>query len=172
MQVGCPIPIKLIGIIQCKDKSEMKRREKELHRQFKEYNTVGEWFRIVTEITAYIDEFAESGEDIMELDCNSYREKMRQRNANREKPQYKYDSEYRREYRREYRQRPEVKERRRKEHREYQQKPEVKERERQRKQTAEYKEQQRQYRQRPEVKGRNREYQREYKRNRKKRTVS
>lgn len=157
VQIGCPIPIRLLGIIQCKDKSEMLRREKEIHGQFKDYNTIGEWFRIVPEISAYVDEFAESGEDILELDCNSYREKVRQRNANRE-----YNREYRREYNREYHQRPEVKERRLEEKRKYNQKPEVKEKERKRKQTVEYKEQQRQYRQRPEVRERNREYQREY----------
>ena len=68
IQVGCPDPIKLLGVIQCKDEWDMKSTEEVLHYQFKEYNTIGEWFRLVPEISAYIEEFTESGKDILKND--------------------------------------------------------------------------------------------------------
>ena len=157
LQVGCPIPIKLVGIITCEDKSEMLKYERAIHNNFQVHNTVGEWFRLVPEISDYIEDSTELGKDVLESDSIAYRKKERKRQSVRE-----YDPEQAREYRRQYRQRPEVKERRREEKRRYRQKPENKEKDRKRKQTAAYKEKQRLYRQRPEVKERKREYQREY----------
>ena len=85
IKVGCPNPIKLLGIIRCKDKAEMSIKEKKLHKQFQEYRTVGEWFRIVPEISAYIDKFTESGEDIMQEDSQRYREKHCENSRRRSK---------------------------------------------------------------------------------------
>ena len=131
IQTGCPDSIKLLGIIQCKNKAEMKRRETELHRQFEDYNTIGEWFRIDPEISTYIQEFAESGKDIMNQDyqrnCEDRRKQKRSREYKREnrgntreyqREYYQRNREDRREYQREYRQRPEVRERERKRNRE------------------------------------------------------
>lgn len=61
IETHCPDRVELLGIIQCKDKAEMTSIEKSLHKQFKEYNTNREWFRLVPEICAYIQEFTESG---------------------------------------------------------------------------------------------------------------
>ena len=66
IQNGCPNPIKLLGIINCVNAVDMDICEKELHRRFKKYNTVGEWFRLVPEISTYVENFAESGQDVLE----------------------------------------------------------------------------------------------------------
>ena len=137
IQTGCPDPIKLLGVILCKDRAEMKTHETRLHRQFQEYNTINEWFRLVSEISAYIEEFTESGENIMKEDYQCFNEHkyyQRTREKNREK-QRKYQREYyqrnrkkRREYQLKYRQQPEVKERECKRNRErYHNNPEVRE---------------------------------------------
>ena len=75
---GCPDPLKLLGIIVCRDKAEMLRREREIHRQFKKFRTVGEWFRLVTEISEYIEEFTECGEDILDECREGYNNKQNQ----------------------------------------------------------------------------------------------
>ena len=57
-----------------------------------EHNTINEWFRLVPEISAYIDEFTESGEDIMPEDYQQYYER------NRESRNHESEREYQREY--------------------------------------------------------------------------
>ena len=94
IQTGCPDPITLLGIIRCKDKSEMQRTEKGLHRQFEKHRTIGEWFRISSEITTYINQFTECGKDILEADHQHHLNKNRKRQ---------------REYQREYNKNPENK---------------------------------------------------------------
>ena len=66
IQNGCPDPIKLLGIIRGNNASEVNTLETELHQRFKEFQTSGEWFKIVPEISAFIENFAESGEDILD----------------------------------------------------------------------------------------------------------
>ena len=66
IQVGCPKPITLLGVILCRNKSEMIKREKDIHRKFKAYKTVGEWFKNASEILSYLEEFIVSGQDILE----------------------------------------------------------------------------------------------------------
>ena len=125
----------------------MKTLEKLLHDTFKKHNIRNEWFRLTSEISAYIEAHAESGKDILadgyqrELERNKQKrpEVKERRREYRQHPEVK-------ERRREYRQRPEVKERTREYKKEYRQRPEVKEAERKRRQTPEYKEYQRQYR--------------------------
>ena len=117
IQTGCPDPIKLLGIIQCKNRAEMRHYETELQAQFQGYNTIGEWFRLVPEISAYIEEFTESGKDIMSEDYQHYYERKREsrdRESDQEYQREYYqrnlknrDRESDREYQREYRQRPE-----------------------------------------------------------------
>ena len=135
IQNGCPDPIKLLGVILCRDKRDMENCERDLHNRFYEHSTVGEWFRIVPEISDYIKKSAESGQDIL-----------------------KKGHEQERERRREQQQRPEVKERRREQRR----RPEYKERRREQRQSPEYKERRRKRRQRPEVKKRRQEENRKY----------
>ena len=135
IQNGCPDPIKLLGIIQGNDASEVNTLETELHQRFKEFQTSGEWFKLVPEISAFIEDFAEPGEDILDEDHRLHRAHHNERYRN--DPEYRErrrESNRNKEKRREYRQRPEVKEKRR----EYSQRPEVKEK-------------QRKYHQRPEV---------------------
>ena len=99
IQTGCPDPIALLGIIRCKDKSEMKKTEKGLHRQFEKHRTIGEWFRISSEITTYINQFTECGKDILEADHQDHLNKNRkkQREYNQSPEQKKYRQEYQRE---------------------------------------------------------------------------
>ena len=171
IQVGCPDPIKLLGIILCKDRSEMSSKERELHRKFQDYRTVGEWFRLVPEISAYIAEFTESGEDILKKDHQRFRERNCEgsRRRREDNPEYEHDrkSDWYQNNReeilvknREHQHKKEVRERRSEYARErYQNNPEVRERHRQ-------------YRERPEVRERRREYKRQYDaRNRKRRPV-
>ena len=110
IQNGCPDPIQLLGVILCEDETDMRRRETELHIQFQEHNTVGEWFRLVTDISDFIEDFAEVGQSILQEDhqsnlgrCRKHREqnheknlerKRKYREQNREKIRAR-DSEYR-----------------------------------------------------------------------------
>ena len=135
LQTGCPDPLKLIGVILCKDKIEMKTREDELHSQFQKYNTIGEWFRLTSEISAYIEEFAECGADILAEDHQHYhkkkykrsqnsendreyqreyyqrnKERIKERNSEYQREYYQRNKKRRRDYMREYRQRPEARE--------------------------------------------------------------
>lgn len=158
IQTGCPDPIKLLGVILCRDRAEMRTLEGELHSRFEDYNTIGEWFRLVPEITAYIEEFAESGIDVMDEDHQRYhkdkyqrsknsendreyqreyyqrnKERTKERNSEYQREYYQRNREDRRKYQREYRQRPEVRDRERKRNRErYRNNPEVRERQRER----------------------------------------
>ena len=159
----------LLGVILCKDKGEMLRIEKTTRKQFKAYRTSGEWFRLTTKISDYIQEYTDtlSGKIFYEEDKQKVLERQRERDReyrkdpqNRER-QREYNREHRkdpevrerdREYRREHRKDPEVRERDREYNRERRKDPEVRERDR---------EHQREYRQRPEVRERDREYQRE-----------
>ena len=161
IQTGCPDPIKLLGVILCRDKEDMEKCEMDLHKRFKEHNTVGEWFRIAPEISDYIQKSAESGQDILKKGREQRREQRReQQREQRKTPEYK-------ERRRKRRQRPEVKKRRQEENRKYRERPEYRE------QKREYL---RKYRERPEVKERSqgryqndpeyRESQRKYQRER------
>ena len=70
IQNGCPDPIQLLGVILCEDETDMRRRETELHIQFQEYNTVGEWFRFTSELAEYIQKFTDtqSGKVFLEED--------------------------------------------------------------------------------------------------------
>ena len=68
VQIGCPEPITLLGVILCRNKSEMIKREKDIQRKFKAYKTVGEWFKNASEILSYLEEFIVSGQDIWEED--------------------------------------------------------------------------------------------------------
>ena len=147
IQNGCPNPIKLLGIINCVNAVDMDICEKELHRRFKKYNTVGEWFRLVPEISTYVENFAESGQDVLE---SHYQEVFQEYKEYCQNPEVR---ERRREYDRkrylEYHQRPEVKA-----HKvEYHECPEVKARKR---------EKDREYRQRPETRERTRQYNRQW----------
>ena len=130
LQTGCSSPIKLLGIIQCKDKSAMLNLKTSLHKQFEEHKIMGEWFRLTPELSAYI-QLCESGAGILEDDYKRYkkREKERKRERYHNDPEVK-DRERKRG--REYRQRPEVKDRERKRGREYRQRPEVRKSERER----------------------------------------
>ena len=178
IQTGCPEPIKLLGIIQCIDEGEMKRREIEIHRQFKEFQTSGEWFRLVPEISAYIEDFTESGEDILDEACHFRREYHRDYNRKYARERYQNNPEVRerqrenglkwrennREYNRERKREWYINNKERADERrcEYRQLPEVKERERKYareryQNNPEVRECQRKYRQRPEVKERRRE---------------
>ena len=175
IQVGCPERIKLLGIIRCKDEVEMKSREKELHRQFKEFQTSGEWYRLTPEISAYIEDFAASGEDILDEDRRLGNADMREYQREYHNQRYQNDPEYRqrlcknakktRENNREYdlkRKRDwyhNNKEKASERQREYRQRPEVKERNREYarkryRRNHKVREYQREYRQRPEVKER------------------
>ena len=104
IQTGCPDPIKLLGIIPCNNKVEMMDCERDLHRQFQKYNTVGEWFRLTPEISDYIKNFTELGKEILEEDRlrelqNNWRHKNLDYNRERQRRyqynRYNSDSEFR-----------------------------------------------------------------------------
>ena len=135
IQTGCPDPIKLLGVILCKDKAEMKTLEDELHSRFERYNTINEWFKLTSEISTYIEEFAESGINIMDEDHQRYhknkyqrsknsendreyqreyyqrnKERIKERNSEYQREYYQHNKKRRCDYMREYRQRPEARE--------------------------------------------------------------
>ena len=91
IQTGCPEPITLLGVILCRNKSEILKREKDIQRKFKAYKTVGEWFKNASEILSYLEDFIVSGQDILEEDYQRHRERDRERNRER----YQNDPEYR-----------------------------------------------------------------------------
>ena len=45
LQVGHPREIGYFGLIECKDKDEAKRIEKEIHKMYHKNRLVGEWFK-------------------------------------------------------------------------------------------------------------------------------
>ena len=90
MQVNCPYPLELLGIILCNDEDELRSLESNLHSLFKVFAMQGEWFKLAPEVDNYIQEFTESGQDIL-----------------------KEDREKRNGKEREYKNRPEVRERKR-----------------------------------------------------------
>ena len=96
----------------------MRLRESELHQRFQEYNTTGEWFSLTPEISDYIENYAESGEDILRQDRHTsgdreYRKHNREKNLERKRKYREQNREKIRERDREYRQRPEIRERKR-----------------------------------------------------------
>lgn len=44
LRVGCPIPIKMVGLLELRDEDRQKRTEKALHQYFKGRKVRGEWF--------------------------------------------------------------------------------------------------------------------------------
>lgn len=50
-QVGCPVALAVLGVVP-----GGKEREREIHEKMYRHRTIGEWFRIHPEITAYIGE--------------------------------------------------------------------------------------------------------------------
>ena len=84
LQRGCPQKIELLGVIQCEDKEDMLSSERTLHKRFKEHNTIGEWHVLASEISEYIQEFAdyELGQQILNEDHKIYIEKDRERYKN------------------------------------------------------------------------------------------
>ena len=45
LQIGCPYPLKVISVIQCRSQSHAYETETRLHKFFKWANIGGEWFR-------------------------------------------------------------------------------------------------------------------------------
>ena len=126
IQNGCPDPIKLLGIILCRDEAEMRKCEISLHEKFREYHTIGEWYRITPEVSAYIEHSTEPGKDILKEDHQiileygrEYKKRNREQILDRKRKYREENKEKIRVYDREYRQRPEVIERRRKQQRKY-----------------------------------------------------
>lgn len=123
IQNGCPDPIKLLGIINCKDKNEMRQKETEIHKRFHKYQRINEWFELTPEIQSFIAEFTEKGEDILQDHYKLFRKKSIQYNRKyRNRPEAR---ERRRQTRTLYRQRPEVIAREREYHREYKRKKRI-----------------------------------------------
>jgi len=50
LQIGCPLPLKLIGLI-----TNTREFEKELHKRFKKYLIRGEWFKKTGAVKRYIE---------------------------------------------------------------------------------------------------------------------
>lgn len=173
--------MKLLGVIFCKDAAEMKRVESCLHERFQKYNTTNEWFELTSEIISYIEEFTNSGDDVLQVHHqNALHERSKRDGEYRQRPEVR---QRKRERGREYSRRPEVRERQREYYKEYKQRPEVRQRrQEQREHRQEYykeyikrpearqrkQERDREYRQRPEVRERQRARdRREYYRKRK-----
>ena len=95
IQTGCPDPIKLLGVIQCQDKIEMNSIEKDLHQRFQQYQTIGEWFRLVPEILNVIQESTESGQDILESDYRAFCDRNAKQFKDRNRQYYRDNEEYR-----------------------------------------------------------------------------
>ena len=131
---GCPQGICEYpsGVIVCENGRDVRKVELSHHKQFKAYRTSGEWFKLVDEISEYIQEFTdtESGKKFVKEGKEHRRESIR-------------------EHGREYRKDPEVRKRRQEYHREYRNDPEYREREQE-------------YRKDPEVRKHKQEYYREY----------
>ena len=87
IQNGCPFPIKPIGIILCESEETMRDLEHTLKKRFKKHHSHGEWFKLDTEVSAYINREAQSGTEIYDSDRKAERERNRKR--------YAQDSEYR-----------------------------------------------------------------------------
>ena len=174
IQTGCPIPLgELLGIILCKNKDEMLKVENQLKKRFKEYKTRGEWFLRVAEIDTYIQEFTESGQDVLEEDqqknLDSQRERERERikdpeyRKQRRKTQREHDRERRKDL--EYRERQHEYNRERRKNPEYRESDRERARERYQNNTKirenQLKNKRDRYQNDPEVRERAREYQRE-----------
>ena len=91
IQNGCPFPITPIGIILCESEEIMRDLEHTLKKKFKKHHSHGEWFKLDTEVSAYINREAQSGTEIYDSDHEMRRKVARERQRER----YANDPKYR-----------------------------------------------------------------------------
>ena len=82
-------PVKLLGVIRCKDKATMKMCRSALKDKFDLYKRLDGWYEHVPEISDFIAIFTESGEDILEADHQSSLERWREYERERRRKRHR-----------------------------------------------------------------------------------